>query len=250
MHGASDAPRCHLLHLAEAEGRQPVDEAALQDKLLAAAVLARAPHVLQALEVRAGAGAAPEQGEAHVHVGAGPEGALARDVALLPEADVHLRALEDREVKGLAGADAAGEPGPLPVLLPALVHPAHVHGRKILLHIVEAHPEDRHGVVHVHVGPVHDPQLELHLEGPPRGVLPPIPLPSPWGILTPRVAYLDKPLDLAGCVRALLDIEDAISVRRLESHLQDLLLGLLTALLGAAHAHKVAGLLEGEQLGP
>mmetsp|Transcript_58469 Transcript_58469/g.190679 ORF Transcript_58469/g.190679 Transcript_58469/m.190679 type:complete len:414 (-) Transcript_58469:1611-2852(-) len=246
VHRDGDAPGGHLLHLVEAERGDAVDEAAVEDQLLAGAIFAGALDVVDALKLGRAIRIFPflaEQREADIDVGVAADGAFASRVLLLPQRDVDLRTLEHRHVEGLPWPNSAGQPRSLPVLLPAVVHAADVDHREVLLDVVEGHPEDPHLVIHRDIGAVDDAQLEFHVIRPLRRVFPPIALPRSRSLLSPWVPNLHHAqLSFRAC--DLSHVQDAIGVRCLKPHLQDLLLRLLATLLGAAHAHEVSCIFE------
>mmetsp|Transcript_48040 Transcript_48040/g.121088 ORF Transcript_48040/g.121088 Transcript_48040/m.121088 type:complete len:252 (-) Transcript_48040:1649-2404(-) len=251
MDDGRDSPGSHLLHLIEAERSNAVNVATLQDYFLADAIVWRALDVLHALELGCAIfvlPALPQHHEADVHIGARSQRALAGDVFLLPQRDVHLRPFEDGHVEGLARPDAAGQPSPLPVLLPAFVHSTNIHDRKIFLDVLEGHPENGHLVVHGDVGAVYNTQLSFHLEGPLGRVLAPIACPSPWCILAPRISNLNHLQHLPSAIVHFPNVQDSVGMRCLQTHLQYFLLRLLASLLRATHAHEVPGFSEGNQL--
>mmetsp|Transcript_46810 Transcript_46810/g.134863 ORF Transcript_46810/g.134863 Transcript_46810/m.134863 type:complete len:207 (-) Transcript_46810:1204-1824(-) len=136
------------------------------------------------------------------------------------------------------------------MLFPIRVHAADVHDRKVVFDVLERHPEDRHLVVHGHVRAIDHAQLELQIERPPVPIFAPSSGPCSRRILAPRVANLHQPVQLPARIRDLANVENAISVRRLQAFLQDLLLGFLATLLGATHAHEITGLPKREELRP
>mmetsp|Transcript_2949 Transcript_2949/g.7035 ORF Transcript_2949/g.7035 Transcript_2949/m.7035 type:complete len:258 (-) Transcript_2949:264-1037(-) len=207
-----------FLGKAKGDGHNAVDISPFEDHLLADVVSAGTSNILGEVVPHLPIGTRaqlPENCKADVYVCCFClQGSLAGDVFLLPDANVHGCSSEDRDIDPLAGADHGREPNLRSVRAPILMDAADLHRPEVLLHVLELHPEDGHGILHEHIGAVDNPKAQFQFGGPLVGVLPPRALPCTWRTLAPRISYLHHAEDLPGDLD-FLSFQDAIGVRRL-----------------------------------
>mmetsp|Transcript_109979 Transcript_109979/g.262202 ORF Transcript_109979/g.262202 Transcript_109979/m.262202 type:complete len:245 (+) Transcript_109979:178-912(+) len=243
MHGNDAPPRRILLRKSIRDRNYPVDVAAFQNHLRTDIVGSCPFHhfdqLIRCFAIVAHANLA-EHGKADVDVGCFClNGSLPGDMLLLPDANVHSCPPEDSHINTLAGSNTRRQPHLCPALAPSFVHTANFYSGKVLLHIVVVHPEHGHGILHFHIGAVDDAEAELQLRRPLVGVFAPGALPGSWRALAPGVPHFHHPQQLAIHLD-LPRVQDTVCMRRLQTHLLDnVMLGLLTAFLCAAHAHQI-----------
>mmetsp|Transcript_61272 Transcript_61272/g.145879 ORF Transcript_61272/g.145879 Transcript_61272/m.145879 type:complete len:284 (-) Transcript_61272:1580-2431(-) len=241
----------HLLHEAIRHRDHSICKASIQDELATHRVGQRSPEVFHEfiLKVLNSIIASSQHCKADINVGALSRHAHSCNMRLLPESEVDLSLSVHRQFEALASSYSTGKPGLALDLLPAYMQAADLHRGEILFHILELHPENGHGVFHLHTSSIDSAQLQLQCIRPLAGVLAPISKPRLGGALTPWVADFHHSCELA-IHHDFPHIEDAIRMWRLKSHCSNLILGFFDAFLCAAHAHKISLLICGHQLRP